>query len=65
MILGMGNTSLLSQELLTSLKQRNICFLYQARGSIRPGTICSQWKESVDLGLMGDLEKNGTFFAGL
>jgi hypothetical protein len=57
MILGLGNTSLLSQEILTSLNKRNIFFLYQAKGNIYLGTICSQWKESVDLGLIGDLEK--------
>jgi hypothetical protein len=53
-ILGLGNFSLLSQELLASLKWRNIYFLFQARGSIRPGTICAQWKASDDLGLMGE-----------
>jgi hypothetical protein len=57
MILGLGNTSFLSQELLFSLKQKNITFLYQARGIIRPGTISSQWKDSDELGLTGDLAK--------
>jgi hypothetical protein len=31
MIMELGNTSILSQELISSLKQKNITFLYQAR----------------------------------
>jgi len=62
MIMGMGNSSILSQELLSSLKQRNISLLYQARGSIRPSIICSQWKDSVELGLTRDLAKEWDFY---
>jgi hypothetical protein len=57
MIMGLGNSSLLSHELLTSLNQKNISFLYQARGCPRPGTIFSVWKDSGELALTGDLEK--------
>jgi hypothetical protein len=57
LILGLGNSSLLSHELLSTLKKKNITYLYQASGSSRPGTICSEWKDSGDLALTRILAK--------
>jgi len=51
----MGTFAYLSQELLDVLKQQNIYFLFQAKGTIVSGTIFTQWKDSTDLGLSGNL----------
>jgi hypothetical protein len=62
LILGMGNSSLLSRELLTVLKHKNISYLYQARGINMPGIITTQWKNSFDLRLTGELAKEWDFY---
>jgi hypothetical protein len=54
-ILGMGTSAFLSQELLASLKQHNIYFLFQAKGTLHPGTLFTQWKGSTELGLTGNM----------
>jgi hypothetical protein len=54
MILGLGKASIFTQELVASLNQRNIHYLYQASRVLRPGTICSTWLESDELGLVGE-----------
>jgi hypothetical protein len=56
LILGLGRHSLLSPELLCVLKQRNITFLFQARGEVCTAYLDSYWKYSGELGLSGDLE---------
>jgi hypothetical protein len=53
-ILGIGDSSLLSQELLMALKNKDICYLYQARAQSSTGFITDQWKSNLDLGLIGD-----------
>jgi hypothetical protein len=52
-ILGLGNQSFLSTGLIASLRQRGIHFLYQAKGSGRPGAVLDHWKSNSDLGLVG------------
>jgi cbb3-type cytochrome oxidase subunit 1 len=54
-ILGLGNFSFLSPQLLTSLKFNNIRYLYQARGTYRTGFLSVSWKTSDDIGLTSDL----------
>jgi hypothetical protein len=46
----------LSPELLRVLKQRNITFLFYARGEVRIAYLDSYWKYSGELTLSGDLE---------
>jgi hypothetical protein len=53
--MGMGNNSILSEDLVVSLNQKNVHYLYQASRDICPGMICSIWLDSEDLGLVGDL----------
>jgi hypothetical protein len=55
LILGMGKDSILSEDLVVSLNQKNVYYLYQASRDLCPGTICSIWLDSEDLGLAGDL----------
>jgi hypothetical protein len=54
-ILGIGDSSLLSQDLLVALKNKNICYLYQARAQSSLGFITEQWKNNFELGLSGSL----------
>jgi hypothetical protein len=54
-ILGMGNTSLLSSELLLALKNHHIRYLYQAKAQTSWGFVIDQWRSSEDLGLTGNL----------
>jgi len=53
-ILGLGNNSLLSLELIITLQQRSIYYLYQARGSGRTGVVLAQWKSSEEMGIIGE-----------
>jgi hypothetical protein len=55
LILGHGKSMILSEDLVTNLNQKSVYYLYQARSELRPGTICSIWLTSDDLGLVGDL----------
>jgi hypothetical protein len=55
LILGMGKYSILSEDLVVSLNQKNVHYLYQASRDLRPGTICSIWLDSEELGMVGDL----------
>jgi hypothetical protein len=61
-ILGLGNSSYLSQNLLFILKQKNITLLYQARGINWSGFISSQWKESDELGLTKEVTEEWELF---
>jgi hypothetical protein len=61
-ILGMGNSSFLSQNLLSILKQKNITLLYQARGPTRPDSFSSQWIESDDLGITEEVAEEWDLF---
>jgi hypothetical protein len=54
-IMGMGKYSILSEDMVVSLNQRNVHFLYKSSQDLRPGTICSIWLDTVDLRLEGDL----------
>jgi len=54
-ILGIGDSSFLSQELLLALKHKYVCYLYQARAFSSSGFITDQWISSSDLGLSGNL----------
>jgi hypothetical protein len=54
-ILGMGESTLLSEDLILALNQRGIHFLFQAQGVPRPGSIGDYWVTSEDLDLQGAL----------
>jgi hypothetical protein len=54
-ILGIGNTTILSQELLLALKIQNIHYLYQTKAQSSWGYISDQWRSNEDLGLSGIL----------
>jgi hypothetical protein len=54
-ILGIGNTSFLSRELLLVLKNLNIHYLYQAKAQSSWGYVIDQWKSNEELGLTGNL----------
>jgi hypothetical protein len=54
-ILGIGNASILSQEILLVLKNQNIRYLYQAKAQSSWGYIIDQWRSSEDLGLTGNI----------
>jgi len=54
-IMGMEKDSILSADLVVSLNERNVHYLYQATRDLRPGMICSILLDSVELGLEGDL----------
>jgi len=54
-ILGMGKDTMLSADLVFSLKERNVHFLYEASRDLRPGMIFSIWLDNVESGLEGDL----------
>jgi hypothetical protein len=64
-ILGLGLNSFLLHELITSLRQRNIHYLYQARGADRLGASlsCGRRVESWDSQVFWLL--NGECIAGL
>jgi hypothetical protein len=61
-ILGIGNPSLLSPDLLLVLKDKNIRYLYQARAQNLQGCYIAQWKSSLDLGLSGALANEWSSF---
>jgi len=52
-ILGIGNTLLLSLDLLLALKNNNIRYLYQDKAQSSWGFITNQWRTNEDLGLTG------------
>jgi hypothetical protein len=54
-ILGLGKRSFLSPEMIIFLNINHVHFLYQARKASVQGTICSNWLNNRDLGLVGDL----------
>jgi hypothetical protein len=54
-ILGLGKSSFLSLQLITMLKEKNLIYLYQAKGKSRPGFISENWKTSEEFGLIGEL----------
>jgi hypothetical protein len=54
-ILGMGDRSFLSINLMDALKDQNILTLAQARNISSDQTISSYWLTNEDLGLEGDL----------
>jgi hypothetical protein len=47
---------------LSALKHKNIRYLYQARGLNRTGFITAQWKDSIELELVGDLALEWDYF---
>jgi hypothetical protein len=52
--MGLGINSFLSDALLNSLKNSGITFLYQARNTTSNMPPVSYWKDSYQLGLIGD-----------
>jgi hypothetical protein len=62
MILGLGNLSLLSQELLTILRTHKILYLYQAKNQNAQDMILYPWKTNVDLGVTGPLAMEWTCY---
>jgi hypothetical protein len=54
-IMGMGKDSILSNEMILLLNFKNVYLLYQARCAHPQGTICTNWLDSADLGLEGEL----------
>jgi hypothetical protein len=54
-LLGLGKDSILSADLISYLNNKNVYFLYQASRVSPQGSICSNWLDSSDLGLEGDL----------
>jgi hypothetical protein len=65
LILGLGSSSLLSPELLCSLNQRKLSFLYQARGGSQTNYFDSYWKDSGELALSGDLATEWDYYCSL
>jgi hypothetical protein len=61
-ILGLGYASLLSQDLLSALKIKNIRYLFQSSAQTSMGYVIAQWKDSSDLELSGDLALEWGFF---
>jgi hypothetical protein len=54
-ILGLGNSSFLTRQLITELNRNNMVYLYQALGESRPGYLSDHWKTSEEIGLSGNL----------
>jgi hypothetical protein len=54
-ILGMGNASYLSTELIKHLNDNKVYYLYQVRRVTAHGTFCTNSLTNFDLGLVGDL----------
>jgi hypothetical protein len=54
-ILGIGNASILSQDILMVLKNQNIFYLYQVKAQSSWGYVIDQWRSSEDLGLTGNI----------
>jgi hypothetical protein len=56
-ILGLGPSSFLSSHLIDALKQKNISMLAQVWKQQDQNTFLSNWKDSGDLGLTGELSR--------
>jgi hypothetical protein len=54
-ILGMGDATILSGDLISSLNLKGVHYLYQANFEPRPRMICSNWITSDELDLEGQL----------
>jgi hypothetical protein len=54
-IMGMGQQSFLSNELIVALKLKGVTFLYQAHNFTNTDPLSSYWQEVSKLGLYGDL----------
>jgi hypothetical protein len=54
-ISGMGKASYIFVELINHLNINQVYYLYQARRDPAQGSICTNWLNSLDLGLVGDL----------
>ena len=52
--MGMGQDSILSQELVHILNQKNVHLLYQASHIFPQGSIRSFWLDSTELGMVGE-----------
>jgi hypothetical protein len=52
-ILGMGDATILSGDLITALNLKGVFYLFQANSVPRPGMICPNWLTSADLELEG------------
>jgi len=61
-VLGMGNCSILTHELIEELRAHNIYFLYQAKFHHNRGFVTNQWKSSDELGLLGLLAQEWTSY---
>jgi len=54
-ILGLGYTNFLTPGLLNKLREKHIFFLFQATVTTGHGVYCTNWKNSSNLGLSGDM----------
>jgi hypothetical protein len=64
-ILGMGDAAILSEELISTLNQKGVHYLYQAYCEPRRGMICSNWYTSDELELEGHLASEWKTFVAL
>jgi hypothetical protein len=56
-ILGMGQSAILSEELIEAINRKGIYYLFQAKALAQVGRITSNWISSVDLDLSGQLQE--------
>ena len=61
-ILGMGDATLLSEELLVAINGKGIFFLYQAQKEAQVGIITLNWFSSTDLELTRQLQEEWSLF---
>jgi len=61
-ILSRGISYFLSQDLLYYLQEKNLTLLYQEKGPSCPRYLSIHWKDSGDLGLVGEMEKEWDSF---
>jgi hypothetical protein len=55
-ILGMGQSAILSEELIETINRKGIYYLFQAKALTQVGRITSNWISSDDLELSGCLQ---------
>jgi hypothetical protein len=60
-ILGMGDATLLSYELIYVINRKGLFFLFQAQTRSQVGRITQNWISSVELELTGNYKWNGVF----
>lgn len=64
-ILGIGDLSLFSSELIAKLNSKQVLTLAQASNARDPGTLAEIWKSSIELELAGHLALECSFTAEL